>query len=106
MFLEILMRIAEALSIIAFLTCSAASADEAIDRACASAAASRVPSVPGAPIKALRILDMPNIFRVPHDEMSRMLEVEIGSESTKTTYLYICKIEPSHATVLDLVNIQ
>jgi len=65
-----------------------------------------VPSVPGEPIKALRILDMPRIFRAPHDEMSRMLEVEIGSESTKTTYVYICKTELGHTAVLELVNIQ
>jgi hypothetical protein len=89
---------------ITLLGCSAAVADEASDQSCVSAAASRVPSVPGATIKALRILITPRIFRVPNDETSRMLEVEINSASINATYVYICKLESSRNAVLDLIS--
>jgi hypothetical protein len=91
---------------ITVLGCSAAVADEASDQSCVSAAASRAPSVPGATIKALRILITPRIFRVPNDETSRMLEVEINSASINATYVYICKIESSRNAVLDLISIR
>jgi len=68
--------------------------------------ASRVRSVPGATIKALRVLDTPRTFRAPNDETSRMLEVEINSASLNATYVYICKTESSRDAVLDLIGIR
>jgi hypothetical protein len=64
------MRMSEAVALALCLTCSAATADEATDKSCASIAG-RLPAELATTVKALRISDGP---RVPGDETSRLLE--------------------------------
>jgi|ERR1017187_2146190 hypothetical protein len=100
------MRMAEAVAFTLCLTCSAATADEAIDKSCASMASSRLPATPGTTVQALRISDPPRLFRVPGDETSRLLEIDVHTESRDATYIFICKTEPSQKSVLEMVGIR
>jgi len=94
---------AEAVALALCLTCSAATADEATDKACASIAAGRLPAAPATTVKALRISDAP---RVPGDETWRLLEFDVHSKSGDATYIFICKTGPNQKSVLEMVGIR
>jgi hypothetical protein len=100
------MRAAIILSLLGFSLCVAASADEAADKDCADAAASRARTVPGAVIKAVHIRKPPQIIGAPKDDMSLTLEVEITSRSINATYVYICKPNPGYEPGLELISIR
>ena len=100
------MRAAIILSRLGFSLCVAAIADEAADKDCADAAVSRVRTVPGAVIKALRIRKPPPIIGVPKDDMSLTLEVEITSSSINATYVYICRPKPGYEAGVELISIR
>jgi hypothetical protein len=94
----------EAVALALCLTCCAATADEATDKACASIAAGRLPG--GTTVQALRISDPPRLFRVPGDETSRLLEIDEHSKSGDATYIFICMTRPSQQSVLEMVGIR
>jgi hypothetical protein len=60
-------------------------------------AASRLPG--GTTVQALRISDPPRLFRVPGEETSRLLEIDVHSETGDATCIFICKTEPSQKSV-------
>jgi hypothetical protein len=91
--------------VLGFLTCSA-TADEAIDKACALAAVSRLAGKPGATIKALRVSDPPRLLSVAQDTKSRTLEVDVHTPSYDATYVFICKTEPSERVALEMIGIR
>jgi hypothetical protein len=100
------MRAAIILSLLGFSRCVAASADEAADKGCADAAVSRVRTVPGAAIKAVRNRKPPPMVGGPNDDRSLTLEVEITSSTINATYVYICKPNPGHEAGLELISIR
>jgi hypothetical protein len=100
------MRMAGSVLVLGFLTCSAATADEAIEKSCALAAASRLASISGATITALRVLDPPRLFGVAVDANSRTLEIDVHTPSVDATYVYICKAEPSERVALEMIGIR
>ena len=91
----------EAVALALCLTCSAATADEATDKSCASIAAGRLPAELATTVKALRISDAP-----PGDETSRLLEFDVYSKSGDATYIFICMTGPSQKSVLEMVGIR
>jgi hypothetical protein len=93
----------EAVALALCLTCSAATADEATDKSCASIAAGRLPAELATTVKALRISDAPP---VPGDETSRLLEFDVYSKSGDATYIFICMTGPSQKSVLEMVGIR
>lgn len=94
-----------ALSFLGLSLCVATSAEEAADRDCAEAAASRVRTVPGAVIKELRSGEAALFMGAPADDRSFRVEVDITSSSINATYVFICKPKPGREPDLDLIGI-
>ena len=78
---------------------------ESADGECAEAAASRVRTVPGAVIKALRSGEAAPFIGAPDNDRSFRLEVDITSSSINGTYVFICKPKPGREPDLELIGI-